>query len=212
MQKNGYGMARMSIDFGNFEEQKAKAILREFARQIAHCISSPIGFYPPRQGESSEQVVGREEVLSKMKQLLTGMVFMPDGVFSMSIPRDELKFYLTFVADFISGRSRSLGFFPGPMLFSTGINWGVVSSEEVVKFFEQLTVDEMHPPILEDRVDSLQNHCSNGGILVPYKENKETENKKERFRNARQKRSEHRPYPIVFNGPGNNRISVEPME
>lgn len=208
MQNNGYGMARMSIDFGNLEEQKAKAILRELARQITHFISSPIGFYPPRQGESSEQIFGGEEVLSKMKQILTGMVFMPDGVFSMSIPQDELKFYLTFVADFISGRSQSLGFFPSKMLFSTEINWGAVSSEEVVKFFEQIAVDETCSPILEDRVDVLRNHCSNGGILIPSKETK----KIKRFVSAKQKRSNYRHYPIVFGSSEDKRVFVEQME
>lgn len=141
MEKNKYGKGKMSVCLsGNLDPAETIGLLRGLATPNGSFIS-PVGFVRLDKEGRFWEATGSVTELRKIKKIVTGTNFLEDKLYLGKTSEAEAIHYLTFAADYLSSRTRSLGFCKGEFPGFLRINWGAVSLENVMRVFREISFD-----------------------------------------------------------------------
>lgn len=162
-------MGKMSVCFsGNLDPLKTIGLLGGMVKPNGWSIPS-VGFVRlDREGRFWE-ATGPVKDLRKMKRIVTGMNFLEGKLYLGKMPQDEAIHYLTFAADYLSNRTRSLGFCQGEFPSFLRISRGVVSLENVMRVFREISFDFQQVILLDKktkRISLVGAYMDDAGVSV----------------------------------------------
>ena len=155
MEDNGYGQGKMSVCIsGNLDPLKTIGLLGGMAKPNGLLISL-VGFVQLDKEGRFWEATGPVTELRKIKRIVMGTNFLEDRLYLGKTSKAEAIHYLTFAADYLSNRTRSLGFcqskFPGVLR----ISWGVVSLENVMSVFREISFDFQKVIVLDKKTKRI---------------------------------------------------------
>jgi len=141
MKDNGYGKGIMPVCLsGNLDPLKTIGLLQRMTIPNGSLISS-VGFAPLDKAGRFWEATGPTEDLEKIKRIIAGTNFLESKLYLGEAGEAEAIYYLTFAADYLSNRTRSLGFCPGEFPGFLRISWGVVLLENIMRVFREISFD-----------------------------------------------------------------------
>lgn len=131
----------MSVCFsGNLDPLKTIGLLQSMT--IPNGLLTPsVGFTRLDKEGRLWEATGPIKELKKIKRIIAGTNFLEGKLYLGEAGEAEAVYYLTFAADYLSNRTRSLGFCPSKFPGLLRISWGVVPLENVMRVFREISFD-----------------------------------------------------------------------